>query len=240
MMITILVAIVAAASIGYWIYQRPVAVAQATNSQLTTQVDALEMALPVLVELNQALLDPEPASDLSSLDSVETIARDLFGVSGSLTEFDRRSAASHAASSALDGVRLVRETHAYRAAVIPMLATPILEIDPELVGLDEAARSFGDWQRAFDDVRTALPEGVLSGVTEQLDILSGDLTSFLVRYVEALRQKDRGAVEYVLSSLTARLDATARSLSNTVEDVHARVQARIDETLAALDPISSR
>jgi hypothetical protein len=77
-------------------------------------------------------------------------------------------------------------------------------------------------------------------VTQQLDILSGELSSFLERYVEALRQKDRAAVQNVLASLTARLDQTAQSLSNSVEGVQARVQARVDESAAALNLILSR
>ena len=228
------------AGLGYWLSQRPATVERAAETQLTAQAETLEAALPLLTDLNQGLLSVEPAFETTSLDSVEMAARNLFDTSGLLTKAELRSAASQAASSALDGVRLIRETHAYSSAVLPTLEMPPLETDRDLTGLDEAARSFGAWQLAMDDMRTALPDGVLPGVTQQLDILSGDLTSYLGRYVDALRQNDVAAVNSVLGSLGVRLDAIADALADSVGDIQARVQARIDETGAALDQMLSR
>lgn len=224
------------AGLGYWLYQRPVAVELAAEAELTSQAETLVAAIPVLAELNHDLLSAEP----TSLDSVETVARELFDTSGLLTKTELRSAASKAASSALDGVRLIRETRAYSSAVLPMLEVPLLETDRDLIALDEAARSFGDWQLAMDTMRTALPDGVFGDVTQQLDILSGDLSSFLGRYVEALRQDDVAAVNSVLGSLQARLDTIAEALAESARDIEARVQIRIDETATALGQIVSR
>ncbi|HEX6302036.1 MAG TPA: hypothetical protein VF148_16385 [Acidimicrobiia bacterium] len=226
--------------LGYWLYQRPVAVQQAAEAELTTQVATLEAAIPLLTELNQSLLSAEPASDTTNLDSVENVARDLFDTSALLTKPELRSAASKAANSALDGVRLIRETHAYSSVVLPMLEMPSLETDRDLIALDEAARSFGDWQLAMDNMRTALPDGVLPDVTQQLDILSGDLTSFLGRYVDALRQDQVAAVNSVLGSLSTRLGTIADALTDSVGDIQARIQIRIDETATALGQIVSR
>ena len=228
------------AALGLWLSERSAATALTARTDLTSQAEALETALPLLTEFNKGLINADTESGSETVDSVESVARSLFNASGSIAQTDLRSAASQAASSALDGIRLARATDAYRSAVLPILDTPLLETDPELIALDEAARTFGDWQLAFDNVRTALPEGVHSAVTEQLDILSGELSSFLGRYVEALRQKDRAAVLYVLDSLTARLGETGQLLSNSVEGVQARVQARVDESMAALNPILSR
>lgn len=228
------------AGIGYWLYQRPVAVEQAAEADLASQTKTLEAAIPLLAELNHGLLSAEPISEPTNLDSVETVARDLFDTSGLLTEIELRSAASKAASSALDGVRLIRETQAYSSAVLPMLEMPPLETDRDLIALDEAARSFGDWQLGIDNMRTALPDGVLGDVTQQLDILSGDLSSYLGRYVDALRQDDVTAVNSVLGSLRARLDAISDVLAESVGDIQARVQVRIDETATALGQIVSR
>lgn len=226
--------------LGYWLYQRPVAIQQAAEVELTTQAETLETAIPLLTELNQGLGSNEPASEPTSLDSVENAARNLFDTSGLLTNTELRSAASKAASSALDGVRLIRETHAYSSAVRPMLETPLIETDRDLIALDEAARSFGGWQLAMDSMRTALPDGVLTDVTEQIDILSGDLSSFLGRYVDALRQDDVAAVQSVLTSLEARLEKIAVALAESVSDIQARVQIRIEETAAALGQIVFR
>jgi len=237
-MITLIVVVVGGlAAFGYWLSGRPAAVELSARIDLATKAETLQTALPLLTELNRGLRDPEPAIGLESLDSVESVARDLFTISGSIAENDLRSAASQAASSTLDGIRLIRGTYAYRSAVLPILNTPILETDRDLITLDEAARSFGTWQLAFDNVRTALPDEVLSAVTQQLDILSAELTSFLGRYVDALRQDDRASVESVLFSLGARLDETEQLLWNMVDEIHARVQTRIDETVAALKVI---
>lgn len=224
---------------GYWLYQRPVAAEQAAEAELTTQVATLEAAIPLLTELNQGLLSAQSAADTANLDSIENVARNLFDTSGLLTKPELRSAASKAASSALAGVRLIRETHAYSSAVLPMLEMPSFETDRDLIALDEAARSFGDWQLAVDQVRTALPDGVLPDVTQQLDTLSGDLTSFLGRYVDALRQDEVAAVNSVLVSLSTRLDTIADVLTDSMGDIQARVQIRIDETAAALEQIVS-
>lgn len=228
------------AGVGYWLYQGPVASEQAAEADLITQAATLEAAIPLLAELNQSLLSPEPASAATDLASVETVARNLFDTSALVAEPELRSAASKAASSALDGVRLIRETHAYGSAVLPILKMPSLETDRDLIALDEAARSFGDWQLAMDNIRTALPDGVLPDVTQQLDILSGDLTSFLGRYVDALRQDEVAAVNSVLGSLSMRLDTIADALTDSVGDIQARVQIRIDEAATALGQIVSR
>ena len=240
MITAIILLVVGLAGLGYWFYQRPVAIQQAAEAELTAQAQTLETAIPLLTELNQGLLSKGLASEPTSLDSVENVARNLFDTSGFLTNTELRSAASKAASSALDGVRLIRETHAYSSAVLPMLETPLLETDRDLIALDEAARSFGDWQLAMDSMRTALPDGVLADITQQLAILSGDLTSFLGRYVDALRQDDVAAVNSVLASLEARLDTIAVALTDSVGDIQGRVQIRIDETATALGQIASR
>jgi hypothetical protein len=237
-MITVIAVVVGGlAAFGYWLSERPAAVELGARIDLTTKAETLQTALPLLTELNGGLRDSETAISLENLDSMESIARDLFTISGSIAENDLRSAASQAVSSTLDGIRLVRGTYAYRSAVLPILNTPILETDRDLITLDEAARSFGTWQLAFDNVRTALPDEVLPAVTQQLDILSAELTSFLGRYVDALRQDDRASVESVLVSLGARLDETEQLLWNSVDEIQARVQTRIDETVAALKVI---
>lgn len=231
-MVVVLIAGIAAA--GYWLYQRPAAIEQAAETELTVQARALESELVALTEFNQNLLIGEPITDASGLDSVENVARTLFNISGSVADVDFRSAASQAAGSALGGVRLARQTDAYRAAVLPMLAPPPLETDPDLIALDEAARLFGTWQLGFDDVRTALPGGVLPDVTEQLNVLSGDLSSFLGRYVDALRGDDKAAVESVQSALGSRLGVIEEDLIDSIEDIQESVQVRVDESLAAL------
>lgn len=232
-------AIAAAAAFGYWLWQRPVAEAQASQQAVTGQAASLQADLAALDQINRALTDDQIDAGPGALDRIETEARALFEASGALpsTGSDVRTAASQAASATLDGVRLLRGASAYRAAVTPALAAPALETDPELIALDEAARAFGGWQHDFDDIRTALPAGVLSEVTQDLDILSGELATIMGRYVDALREDDQPGAQSVLLDLTNRLSQVGRSLDESLENVQERVGNRITEAGNALERI---
>lgn len=225
-----------AAGFAYWLYQRPVALQEASATEVHSKAGSLEEALPVLEDFNQGLMTHDLATGTASLFAVESEARALFEASSGLasTQTDLRRASSEAASSALDGVRLATETHSYRVAVLPILDAPELETDPSLVGLDEAARAFGDWQLAFDNVRTALPDTVMSDVTRRLDGLSAELSSVLTSYVDALREDDTDTARTVLSDLGQRLAEINESMDDSVEDLVTRVDTRVAETRQAL------
>lgn len=227
------------AGLGYWIYQRPQAQEQTSLATLTSQASALQSAIPALDQRSDELLTADPSAGSGALDDVERAARSLFATSSDLgsSQVEVRTAASQASGSALDGVRLTTGAGSYRAAVVPMLAAPELETDPELIELDEAARQFGDWQLSFDNVRTALPDAVLPDVNQQLDILSGDLPSILGRYVDALREDDTTAADEVMADLGERLGAIRDELDESLAEVQTRVDARIEETRLALDRI---
>lgn len=226
--------------LGYWLYQRPIAQEQASLSQLNTRAADLETALPRLAQANEDLLAETPTGEASDLFEVESAARVLFETSGELgsSQTDTRAAASQASSSTLDAVRLATATGSYRAAVLPQLEAPVLETDPELIALDEAARQFGDWQLSFNEVRTALRGDVLTDVTEQLDILSGDLAAVLGRYVDALREDDMSAANSVVGDLDGRLADVREQLDSAVSDVQLRIDERIAEARAALGRIA--
>jgi hypothetical protein len=226
---------------GYWVYQRPLTQQQASLDALATDASELEDVIPVLEEVNAELLTSEPSTVSADLSTVETAARSLFDRSGEISgSQDVRAAASQASRSALDGVRLAIEARSYRAAVLPILEAPQLETDPALIELDEAARQFGSWQLSFDNVRTALPDDVLSSVTERLDIISGDLAAVLSSYVDALREDDKAGAEAVLADLAAHLDETRGSLETALGDVQTRVDVRLEEVGLAIDRILDR
>lgn len=236
-LVAVIVTLVAGAAVfGYWLYQRPGSLQEASTIEVTARATALETALPALEEFNSGLLTADPITGTSSLFAVESEARALFEASGGLatSQSELRRAASEAAASALDGIRLASETHSYRVAVLPILQIPDLVTDRSLIELDEAARSFGDWQLSFDNVRTALPESVMSDVTLRLDVLSTDLPSFLTSYVDALREDDSAAARTAVSDLSARLDEIGESLADSVEGIQTRVSLRIEETRQAL------
>jgi len=221
-------------ALGYWLYQRPAAVEEAALSDLAVTARALDEAIPDLASAAAALDDAVTVTDGSGLADVEREARALFDISGSVASLETRTAASQAAGATLDALRMVRETGSYRAAVAPVLTAPPLETDPELIALDEAARSFGDWQLAFNDVRTALPDEVLPEVSEEIDAISAGLTSVLGQYMDALREDDQEAAARVLSTLGSRLSDVGRALDTSIDDIQNRIRLQLDEAVAAL------
>jgi hypothetical protein len=226
--------------VAYWLYQIPSAALEEAEAALGTSAAVLDDSLSGLEAFNEGLAGLDGvANDSSGLAAVDDAARDLFSVSADLADTERTSRASAVAASgaALDAVRLAGDAHAYRAAVTPILVVPELETDPALIELDEAARSFGEWQLRFDEVRKALPDGVLADVTGKLDVLSADLSEILGRYMDALAADDMPASGAVIAGLGDRLDEVGSSLAAALVETQERVQSRIDETRAALSAI---
>jgi hypothetical protein len=235
-LITIALLIGGALGLAYWLYQRPADDGGVSVEALSDEVDGLLAALPGLEKLSQALVADPTGVENIDITGVETAARQLFEAGGELSqdETETRYLTTGAAGSALDGVRLAGDARAYLLAVTPILNTPDLETDPSLIALDDAARSFGDWELRFDDVRTALPDGVLSDVTEQLDVVSGDLTSILSDYIDALREDDQKTATDVVEGLSSRLADVQTGLAAAMGETQELVNQRIDETRSAL------
>jgi hypothetical protein len=231
-----LLVMIGIASGGIWLYLQPAAEAAASTEAVTEAATQLDSSLSALDNFNATLSGPGIESETSLLFVTDAAARALFEASGNLppAEASTRSAAAAASSATLDGIRLAGDAHSYRLAVSPMLIAPELETDPNLIELDEAARAFGDWQLRFDNVRAALPDGVLPQLTEQLDVLSGDLTAILGDYVDALRQDDPAAAGDVVASLATRLEGVAEDLDSLMLETQGRVEQRISEAKTAL------
>ena len=227
--------VVGIGGLAYWLYQRPVAQAEASLATLSTEAGRLSEALPTL-EAFSASLTASASANSTELFEVDEAARALFNASGDMagSSSQLRSAAAAAATSALDGARLAGDAGSYRLAVTPILVAPDLETDPNLIELDDAARSFGGWQLRFDEVRTALPNQTMTATTEQLDILSGDLPAFLTRYMGALRQDDQNLADEVVSELSSRLGVIEEQMTTSLGEIQTRVTDRIAETERSL------
>ena len=102
-------------------------------------------------------------------------------------------------------VRQLRDGLAYRGALEPMLVAPALETDPTLTDMATATLEFSKWRSEFDNVRSALPEGVAATVTFALDEFSADLESRQGTYLDAIRNDDRAGAETALQSLESDL-----------------------------------
>lgn len=228
---------------GFWLWQRPSAMADAAVSNISTQAGALQPELTSLQDINQQLLEPE--LDLSAVSAqsaaVNGEARALFDASGAVpsSEAATRRLAADVASTAIDASRILSSATAYRSAILPILVPPDLETDPELIGLDDAVRDFGAWQSQFDEVRSALPEGTLPDVTERLETISAGLESIQAGYLDALREDDRTAADQQVRDIEDQLRDVEAVLNVSLEDVQTRVHRLTDEALAGIDQLLS-
>ncbi len=229
---------------GLWLWQRPETMAAASSSEVTTSAETLESELVGLRDTNNNLLDPELDSSAASTQSlsVDGAARDLFNAAGELSDAaaTRRSIAVDVATTALDASRLIRDAVAYRSAVVQILVAPDLETDPDLIGLDDAVRDFGTWQQQFNEVRSALPTGTMSEVSSELELVAGNLVSIQGRYVDALRDDDRLAAEVALGDLAEQLSQVEESLIKSLEEVQARAEDLIGDSLAGIGELGAR
>lgn len=235
----VILVVAAAGAFAFWMYQQPVRDAEASAAMVADEAVGLREALPDLVVFNSTLGDTANTSDPADLFMVGSAARALFDVSADLdqSESESRSAAAAAAGAALDGIRLAGDTQAYQSAVTPLLLLPDLETDPSLIELDEAARNFGQWQLRYDEVRTALPDGVLTDVTDQLDIISADLASFLTRYLDALREDSQSDADAVLTELSGLLQDVSAQMGRSIDTISERISDRVAEANASLDEL---
>jgi hypothetical protein len=228
-----------AGAVGFWLYQRPARQSEASTAIVVEQANALQAALPDLTGFNSTLGDIDSPATQADLFAVDAAARALFDASANLDQgqSQRRSAAAAASGAVLDAIRLTGDTQAYQGAVAPILTLPVLETDPTLIELDEAARNFGEWQLRYDEVRTALPDGVLTDVTDQLDIISGELASYLTRYVDALRADSQADADAVLAHLDGRLGELNSLMTGSIHEIQQRVTERVDEAQVALNQL---
>jgi hypothetical protein len=227
------------AALGAWVAQKPVSDREAALAGVQNSAADLRPAVAELTAFNEGLagIEVDTSSVNESLTRVDGLARQLFTDSASLPQADAtsRGLATDASGDALDATKLLREAYAYRAVVLPVLATPSLVTDPELIELDEAVRQFGVWQARFDEVRAALPDEFMAKVTVELDSISTQLEVMLSDYVDALRAGDAAAAQSVAESLQRRLTSAQSILFAALGDVQTRVQRHIDGSLSAID-----
>ncbi|MBW3666657.1 MAG: hypothetical protein KY394_03575 [Actinobacteria bacterium] len=231
------------AALGAWATQRPMADRAAAVAEVQASAADLRPAVAEMNTLNGGLVAPEVeiATVNDALSRADALARQLFTTSASLprSETANRSRAAEASGNTLDATKLLREAYAYRSAVMPVLAEPVLETDPGLIEIDEAVRHFGAWQARFDATRTALPDDFMNKVTVELDSISAQLDSVLSDYVDGLRSEDPAAAADAVSTLSRRLATAETTLFSSLGDVQTRVQRHIDSALLSLDLLIS-
>jgi hypothetical protein len=190
----------------------------------------LEPEMVGLKQLNQTLAAPSTdagAINQAMLD-LESAIRALFEAGATLDHLDAvvKSTVLEIAGEVSEAQRLFSDAHAYRAALIPVLAPPDLETDPELVALEDAAASFSEWQARFESVRTALPSGILPEVTAGLDGLAAEIGRGQRLYLDALGDDDLegamlavGRIEEGLGGVEDILFAALAATSDQVDSL---------------------
>lgn len=239
MMITLTAMVGGLTFLGLWLWQRPAALAEAAAADVAVAAAGLEPELVALDELSQTILAAEVDGAAISAASmaVDNQARALFNAAGTLPAAagTTRSRAADVATAALDASRLISDSVAYRAAVIQILVPPDLETDPELVGLDQAVRDFGAWQQNFDQVRSALPTGTMSDVSDELELIAGRLEAIQGSYIDGLREDDRLAAKQAVDELDSQLTVAEEMLMASLEDIQAKARDLIEASLAGID-----
>lgn len=228
-----LLAVLLMAGAAYWMYQRPEHIARSALQEVSSAAATLQPELAVLAESS-----PGEDSLTPLLLGIDNLARQLYAASAGLpaAEATTRSLAAEAAGDALAASRMTSDAHAYRAAVLPVLGAPALEVDPDLVSLDEAARQFGEWQARFESVVSALPEATMPEVTHELRAVAHEVPGMLSSYLDALRSEDRFAAEAVIRRLSNSLAQAEQVLAGSLAQVD---EAVADRLAAAQERIES-
>jgi len=237
--ITLTLLVAGLSVLALWLYRQP-QVAAAQGLLQTQEIAAdLDARLSALEDLNRSLLgdDLDPTEATSVLLAVDESARDLFRSSAELTSAPSaiRSRAADAAGEALDAASQLGDLIAYQAAIAPFLAAPQLETDPTLISLEEAARLFGEWRAELDQVRAALPDGVLPEVATELTLVSAEMDTFQRQYLDSLRT-GTGATG-ALEALSRRLAEVEQSLEEALISAQAEVAARIERSRDDLEAL---
>jgi hypothetical protein len=240
MLMLVIVVIVSAAGIGYWLYRQPADEAAVALGEVRTEAEALTLALDSVAPLVDDLdLDrlPDANRDASVYLEMGDRARAMFAASADLPADDAsgRAVAAEAAGMAIDASKQLMDITTYRTALEPALTLPLLDTDPDLTDLATATDAFTQWRTGFESVRTALPPDVAPQASAALDRLSASLEQTQAAYLDAMGTDNRGAAVEALGVLRAELQEVRHAMITDVEAASAAVSALIDQARVDLD-----
>jgi hypothetical protein len=239
-LVTLWIVILAVAGAGgYFIWQAPTNGAEAALNAVSVDGMGLQEVLGPLETANASLI-PGQSIDATSISTavndVDNASRALFSSAGALpaSESASRTAASDAATQALDASKTLNGLAAYLGAVTPVMVAPTLITDPELIDLETAVREYGSWRSHFDSVRAALPEGTMSRATQELSLVSNRLESIQNAYIDGLREDNRQAALAAVRELEGLLSTAWGVLLQEAETAQTAVAARIESAWDSL------
>jgi len=243
MLLLLIVLTAAVAGAALWLYSEPEKAASVALGQVHAEAEALSTViadvLPLVDDLAADRL-PEANQNATVFFEMGERARAMFAVSADLPAADSvdRGAAAEAAGLAIDASRQLMDATAYRTAVEPALALPVLETDPGLTDLATATEVFTEWRAGFDSIRSGLPEGVATKASAALDEVSAGLEATQTDYLDAVRIGNRTAAVEVLGRLRADLLAARTAmladmaaLSDSMTDLMGAARAELDRLL---------
>lgn len=237
MMLVIWFLILAVVSVGgFWIYQNSLNEAAGAMKSVEKDANVLDSAFAPFLAAAEELMpgaDEIPIALNEATASVDAAARELFASSASLSqsESEQKSAATDAATRALDASKTLNTLSAYLGALTPVMTSPALITDPEMVDLVTATTDFAEWRTRLDTVRSALPDSILSEVSANLDRIDGHLERIQGAYLNALRLDDPAAALKAVGELED-LVATTLELAATETDL---VKAEIVDQIGAAE-----
>jgi hypothetical protein len=227
---------------GVWLWQNSdrtssaaFAAVQDAAAELAATLDPLVAAAASIDPTAQAIPDTvlPPATD------TDEASRTLFSTAAELSTSyaTSRALATDAATQTLNATRNLTNTAAYLAAITPMLTTPSLITEPDLIDMGAAATDFGGWRARFDMVVSNLPEDVLSPVTAELAGIGSELEAIQGAYLDGLREDDQTAALEAVRTLEGRLASAWSLILDEVELAKTSIQGDINtakETLVSL------
>ena len=243
MLLLLIVLTITVAGAALWLYRAPENAASAAIGQVRAEAGALSTVitdvLPLVDDLDSDRL-PQANQNASVFFEMGERARAMFALSADLPAVDSvdRRAAAEAAGLAIDASRQLMDATAYRTAVEPALALPVLETDLDLTDLATATEVFTQWRAGFDSIRSGLPDGVAVQASAALDEVSTGLEATQTDYLDALRTGNRTAAVEVLGRLRSDLLAARQAmladmaaLSDSVTDLMGAARAELDRLL---------
>ena len=122
-------------------------------------------------------------------------------------------------------------------ALDPILAAPPLETDSSFTDLTAAAQDFGSWRARVETVVSALPVGVASDVTTQLNVFIGSLDRLQGDYLDALRAEERFEALGLVESIAVDLDSIRIAMKIAVDESAAAISDQISRAQEKLDQL---
>jgi hypothetical protein len=231
----VLLATLSVAGFGYWGYREPsnsaaTALAE-VRAEAETLAGAISQAMPLVGNLDEDRL-AEANQDAMVFFEMGERARTMFAASAGLPTSNTadRAAAADAAGLAIDASRQMMDATAYRTALEPALALPLLETDPGLTDLATAAQAFSEWRSGFESVRAGLPTTASTGqAATALNELNVGLEAVQTAYLDALRTNNQPAAVEALGGLRAELQSIRQAMLLDMGEVSASVSALLEQ-----------